>query len=141
MTGAVLGRLARLLGGDSAVTLHPTGVPMPADAAIRVQSDPGYVSLYNAHYHETWPILPMLPQLPPAVFIDRMLVPIRRSSAPNSTTTMPGRRAGTAACTGSMSTGAASASTSRCGGRGAGRTGATTRSGCCGISARISAGR
>jgi len=71
---SVLGRLARLLGSDSAVTLHPTGTPMPADKAIRIQSDPGYVPLYNTHYHQTWPILPMLPQLP-AVFVDRMLIP------------------------------------------------------------------
>ncbi|MGO1075233.1 response regulator transcription factor [Inquilinus sp. CA228] len=74
--GSVLGRLARLLGSDSAVTLHPTGTPMPTDAAIRIQSDPGYVPFYNAHYHQTWPILPMLPQLP-AVFVDRMLMPDR----------------------------------------------------------------
>jgi DNA-binding CsgD family transcriptional regulator len=72
--GSVLGRLARLLGSDSAVTLHPTGVPMPTDAAIRIQSDPGYAALYNAYYHQTWPVLPMLPQLP-TVFIDRMLIP------------------------------------------------------------------
>ncbi|MGL4961810.1 MAG: helix-turn-helix domain-containing protein [Inquilinus sp.] len=72
---SVLGRLARLLGSDSAVTLHPTGAPMPADKAIRIQSDPGYVPLYNTHYHQTWPILPMLPQLPAgSVFVDRMLI-------------------------------------------------------------------
>ncbi|MFE0752998.1 LuxR C-terminal-related transcriptional regulator [Inquilinus sp. NPDC058860] len=73
---AVLGHLARLLGADSAVTLHPTGTPMPTDVAVRIQSDLGYVPLYNAHYHRTWPILPMLSRLPAgSVFVDRMLVP------------------------------------------------------------------
>ncbi|WP_026872457.1 response regulator transcription factor [Inquilinus limosus] len=74
--GSVLGGLSRLLGSDSTVTLHPTGTPMPTDAAIRIQSDPDYVPLYNAYYHQTWPVLPKLPGLAAgSVFVDRMLVP------------------------------------------------------------------
>ncbi|WP_052121543.1 helix-turn-helix transcriptional regulator [Inquilinus limosus] len=71
---ALLARLADLLGGDSAVALHPTGTPLPRDEAIRIRVDPACVPLYNAHYHATWPVLPALPRLP-AVFADRMLVP------------------------------------------------------------------
>jgi DNA-binding CsgD family transcriptional regulator len=71
----VLRRVLVLLGGE-AVALHPTGAPMPADAAIRVGCDPAFVPLYNAHYHQTWPILPMMQQLQAQpVFVDRMLVP------------------------------------------------------------------
>ncbi|MGK9170034.1 helix-turn-helix transcriptional regulator [Inquilinus limosus] len=73
---AVMGGLSRLLASDSAVTLHPTGAPMPTDAAIRIQSDPAYIPLYNAYYHQAWPVLPKLPGLTAgSVFVDRMLVP------------------------------------------------------------------
>ncbi|WP_343712684.1 helix-turn-helix transcriptional regulator [Inquilinus sp.] len=71
----VLGRILELVGGEAAA-LHPTGAPRAADIAIRVGCDPAYIPLYNAHYHSTWPILPMLQQLPARpVFVDRMLVP------------------------------------------------------------------
>ena len=66
---ALLGRLADLLGGDSAATLHPAGAPLPRDGAVRIRIDPDRVPLYNAHYHATWPVLPALPRLP-AVFVD-----------------------------------------------------------------------
>ncbi|WP_155888817.1 helix-turn-helix transcriptional regulator [Inquilinus limosus] len=72
----LLSRLADLLGSDSSVVLHPTGTPLPRDQAVRLRVDPGFVPLYNAHYHATWPVLPMLPRLPAGtVFVDRMLVP------------------------------------------------------------------
>jgi DNA-binding CsgD family transcriptional regulator len=71
---ALLTRLADLLGGDAAATLHPTGTPLPRDGAVRIRVDPGYVPLYNTHYHSTWPVLPALPRLP-AVFVDRAVVP------------------------------------------------------------------
>ena len=71
---ALLARLADLLGGDSAATLHPAGAPLPRDGAVRIRVDPDRVPLYNAHYHATWPVLPALPRQP-AVFVDRALVP------------------------------------------------------------------
>ncbi|MDR6287670.1 MULTISPECIES: response regulator transcription factor [Inquilinus] len=71
----VLGRVSTLLGGEAAA-LHPTGSPKPTDVALRVGCDPSYIPVYNAHYHQTWPIIPMLPRLQAgSVFIDRMLVP------------------------------------------------------------------
>jgi DNA-binding CsgD family transcriptional regulator len=71
----VLRRLLELVGGEAAA-LHPTGAPRQADIAIRVGCDPAYIPLYNAHYHATWPILPMMQQLQARpVFVDRMLVP------------------------------------------------------------------
>ncbi|MFE0754806.1 response regulator transcription factor [Inquilinus sp. NPDC058860] len=73
---ALLAGLTELLGSDSAAALHPTGTPLPNDEAVRLRVDPGYVPLYNAHYHATWPVLPALPQLSAGtVFVDRMLVP------------------------------------------------------------------
>ncbi len=71
----VLRRVLELVGGEAAA-LHPTGAPRQADIAIRVGCDPAYIPLYNAHYHATWPILPMMQQLQSRpVFVDRMLVP------------------------------------------------------------------
>jgi len=71
----VLCRILELLGGEAAA-LHPTGAPMPTDIAIRVHCDPTYIPLYNAHYHSTWPLLPMMQRLRDRpVFVDRMLVP------------------------------------------------------------------
>lgn len=94
----VLLRLAVLLGGDSAATLHPTGAPLPQDAAVRIHVDPGYVPLYNAHYHGTWPVLPALRRLPAgAVFADRMVVPesdFRRSEFYNDYARPQGRHSG-----------------------------------------------
>jgi DNA-binding CsgD family transcriptional regulator len=73
---ALLARLAQILGGDSAVTLHRSGSPLPQDTAVRIGVDPAFVRSYNAHYHKTWPVLPALERLPDdAVFVDRMLVP------------------------------------------------------------------
>jgi DNA-binding CsgD family transcriptional regulator len=72
---SLLDRVSAVLGGE-ALALHPTGSPLSSDAAIRVGCDPAYIPLYNAYYHQTWPILPKLPRLAPgSVFIDRMLVP------------------------------------------------------------------
>jgi DNA-binding CsgD family transcriptional regulator len=94
----VLLRLAALLGGDSSATLHPTGTPLPQDAAVRIGVDPGYVPLYNAHYHATWPVLPALRRLPAgAVFADRMVVPesdFRRSEFYNDYARPQGRHSG-----------------------------------------------
>ncbi|WP_225767555.1 helix-turn-helix transcriptional regulator [Inquilinus sp. Marseille-Q2685] len=71
----VLRHALALLGGEAAA-LHPTGSPMPTDIAVRVGCDPAYIPLYNAHYHQTWPILPMMQRLQARpVFVDRMLVP------------------------------------------------------------------
>ncbi|MGK9232144.1 LuxR C-terminal-related transcriptional regulator [Inquilinus limosus] len=71
----VLRRILALLGGEAAA-LHPTGAPMQTDIAVRVGCDPAYIPLYNAHYHRTWPILPMVQRLEAQpVFVDRMLVP------------------------------------------------------------------
>jgi DNA-binding CsgD family transcriptional regulator len=71
--GAVLERLADMVGGDSSVVLNRAGRPTQPDPAIRVRADPAYIPLYNTYYHKTSPILPALQA--ESVFVDFELIP------------------------------------------------------------------
>ena len=55
----LVGQLSQMLGGTYAV-LHPSGTPTQPDVAIRYNSDPAFIPLYNAHYHRLVPLTPRL---------------------------------------------------------------------------------